>query len=77
MSTPKIITDFVHPPIPDRRFDWQAWYAGEEDEGMVVGNGRTEDEAIADLIQNHPRDPPLEHPHAPGGLREHLHHLFG
>ncbi len=52
---PKIITTHVYPPIPDRRFDWQAHYEGEEDEQMATGSGPTEAAAILDLIENHPR----------------------
>lgn len=52
----KIITTFVHPPIPIRSMDWQAHYDGEEDEQMDVGTGATEAEAIADLIENYPRE---------------------
>lgn len=55
---PRIRTDFIYPPIPIRQFDWQAIYADDEpsDEGqMAVGRGATETEAIADLIENHPR----------------------
>lgn len=47
----KVITTFVFPPIPDRRFDWQAVEAGTEESGPV-GNGRTEAEALADLAQH-------------------------
>lgn len=45
---PKIVSSFIYPPIPDRRFDWSAT---EEDyePGCPVGYGRTEEEAIADL----------------------------
>ncbi len=56
---PKIRTDFVYPPIPIRTMDWQAYYDGDEpnDDGqMASGHGRTETQAIADLIENHPRD---------------------
>ena len=52
----KIRTTFVYPPIPDRRFDWSAidedTYDGAEDSGNrnQIGYGRTEAEAIADLM---------------------------
>ena len=49
---PKIVTSYVFPPIPDRRFDWSAWRDGDEpnDDGqMTIGYGATEEEAIADL----------------------------
>lgn len=54
-ASPEIIVDFVYPPIPDRRFDYQAHYAGEEDEQMATGHGETEAQARHDLITNHPR----------------------
>lgn len=53
---PKIITTHVYPPIPIRSMDWQAHYDGEEDEQMATGTGATEQEAIDDLIENHPRN---------------------
>ena len=47
-----IQTDFVHPPIPDRRCDWQAIDADTHDgESGPVGRGRTEAEAVADLME--------------------------
>ena len=50
-ATPrKVITRYVYPPIPDRRFDWCAHYDGDE-EGPT-GWGRTEEEAIEDLASN-------------------------
>lgn len=52
----KIITTHVYPPIPMRQFDWHAHYEGEEDEQMDYGTGATEQEAIDDLLENHPRD---------------------
>lgn len=55
----KIITENIYPPIPDRRFDWQATYDGDEpnDNGsMAHGFGRTEIEAINDLCVNFPRE---------------------
>jgi hypothetical protein len=53
---PEVKTEFIYPPIPIRSFDYVAWYAGEEDEQMATGHGRTEAAAIADLLDNHPRD---------------------
>jgi len=47
----KIITAFVNPPIPDRRFDWSAHYDGHEEGGDAMCWGRTEAEAIADLME--------------------------
>lgn len=43
------MTSHVFPPIPDRRSDWCAYPDGEEENGRY-GWGRTEDEAVADLI---------------------------
>ena len=47
--TRKIITDYVHPPIPVRRFDWCAYRDG-DDEAGPTGTGATEADAIADLL---------------------------
>lgn len=47
-----IKTSYEFPPIPDRRFDWCAFFDGEEEAGNY-GWGRTEAEAIADFIENH------------------------
>jgi hypothetical protein len=47
------VTTNVFPPIPDRRFDWCATRDNDEpdDEGhMLQGYGRTEQEAIGDLV---------------------------
>jgi hypothetical protein len=45
-------TEFVYPPIPDRRFDWSAvdddTYDGP---GSPIGTGPTEEAAIADLME--------------------------
>jgi hypothetical protein len=46
----EIVTNFVHPPIPDRRFDYQAYRDG-YDEGNLMGWGETKDLAIADLLE--------------------------
>lgn len=54
--TPRIITTHVYPPIPVRHMDWRAHYEGEEDEQMDTGTGATEQEAIDDLLENHPRN---------------------
>jgi hypothetical protein len=51
----KIITSFVHPPIPLRCFDWQAWRDGDE-EGGPRGYGATEDEAVRDLLEQEAGD---------------------
>lgn len=48
----RIATSCVCPPIPDRRFDWNAVDDSTYDgEGCPVGRGATEAEAIADLVQ--------------------------
>lgn len=47
-NDPRIRTSFVHPPIPDRSYDWAAWIDGEE-EG-ATGRGRTESDAVAELL---------------------------
>jgi hypothetical protein len=46
----KIKTHFEYPPIPVRYFDWIAYDDDTYDEGSIVGVGRTEQEAIDDLI---------------------------
>lgn len=46
---PKIVTSFVYPPIPIRTSDWCAYRDGLEEAGNY-GWGRTEQEAIADLL---------------------------
>jgi hypothetical protein len=54
MSAPKIITSYWAKPIPDRQFDWSAHYEGDEpnDDGqMMVGYGKTKEEAIIDLAR--------------------------
>jgi hypothetical protein len=52
--TNKIVTNFVHPPIPIRIFDWVAHY---DDPEGPCGCGATELEAIADLEENHGDEP--------------------
>lgn len=53
----KIRTHFAPPPIPFRQFDWTAIdddsYDGAEDSKTrnQIGYGRTEQEAIADLLE--------------------------
>jgi hypothetical protein len=48
----KIRTEFVYPPIPDRRWDWSAidddTYDGP---GCPIGYGPTEEAAVADLME--------------------------
>ncbi len=53
--TEKINVEYVHPPIPERRFDWCATftnYDGAEDSPNrnMMGWGYTKEEAIADLL---------------------------
>lgn len=53
-ETHKIVTSFVYPPIPIRTCDWAAYFDDDEpnDEGqMQIGRGRTEADAIADLLE--------------------------
>lgn len=48
----KIQTVNTCPPIPVRSFDWQAWLDDEEPENWDrVGQGETEQKAIADLME--------------------------
>lgn len=51
MTAPRIVTTHVHPPIPQRSFDWMAHYEGFEECGDR-GYGRTEQEAVDDLVNN-------------------------
>ena len=55
----QIKTICIYPPIPDRRFDWCAFYEGEEEAGNY-GYGRTEAEAIADFIENCAEEPEVD-----------------
>ena len=45
----KILTKYSPPPVPTNQFDWSAWYDGDEELG-IVGYGKTESEAITDLL---------------------------
>jgi hypothetical protein len=51
MADMKVKTNYILPPIPDRRFDWDAidddTYDGP---GSAHGHGATEKEAIVDLL---------------------------
>lgn len=49
----KLITVNEYPPIPDRRWDWHAFWDGDEETGDY-GYGKTEQEAIDDLLSEHP-----------------------
>ena len=42
--------EFVYPPIPDRRFDYQAVLDGYEP-GDAIGHGQTAEAARADLVE--------------------------
>ena len=46
----EIVTDNWPKPIPDRRFDWAAATDNYEP-GDPIGYGRTEAEAVADLLE--------------------------
>ena len=50
----QIHTENVYPPIPLRQFDWSATYDGYEP-GDPIGWGKTEQDAIDDLVLNYPR----------------------
>jgi hypothetical protein len=59
-SSIHIKTSFVYPPIPTRNHDWQAYDANTYDcdcdengffSTSPLGHGATEQEAIADLLQ--------------------------
>lgn len=47
----KVKTDFWAKPIPLRQFDWCAYFDGEEEDGDY-GYGRTEQDAVMDLLTN-------------------------
>lgn len=65
----KIVTVCVYPPIPDRHFDWCAFYDGEEEAGNY-GYGATEAEAIADFIENYAEDHDDRFASLPAPVRE-------
>lgn len=46
---PRIRTEHVCPPIPTRQFDWRATLDGYEP-GDPIGEGPTEESAVADLL---------------------------
>ena len=48
-----IKTDYIYPPIPIHTMDWVAWYDDLGEDGSPYGYGRTEAEAIADLLENY------------------------
>ena len=47
----KIRTEYVYPPIPIRQFDWSAVDDDTYEPGCPIGSGRTEQEAIDDLLR--------------------------
>ena len=51
----EIITTFDPPPIPIRDYDWRA-VRGNYDLGDPIGMGRTEQEAIDDLLKKEELD---------------------
>lgn len=48
MTTRRVITAHVHPPIPTRAWDWCAFRDGDEELTHTYGWGATRDEALAD-----------------------------
>ncbi len=40
---------YEYPPIPDRRWDWVAYFDGEEECGLR-GWGKTKEEAVLNLL---------------------------
>ncbi|WP_164749177.1 hypothetical protein [Mesorhizobium sp. M1A.F.Ca.IN.020.04.1.1] len=48
----KVITSHIFPPIPVRCFDWCAWFDDLGADCSPYGYGRTEEEAIEDLLEN-------------------------
>lgn len=46
--TRKLVTSYIHPPIPYRGFDWMVYDENEAEQPTVVGWGVTEWEAIRD-----------------------------
>ena len=46
----KIATTYNPKPIPDRRYDWEAIDSDTYEGGCPIGHGRTEGEAVADLM---------------------------
>lgn len=50
----KIVTEHVCPPISIRDFDWKAYNSATDyvpERGSLTGWGKTEEEAIADLLR--------------------------
>ena len=46
----KIITNNIYPPIPIRDYDWEA-VREDYDEGDLIGYGKTEQDAIDNLLE--------------------------
>jgi len=46
----KLVTIHEYPPIPVRDHDWRALFEGDDEDVGRHGWGRTEDEAIVDLV---------------------------
>jgi hypothetical protein len=44
----KVMTNYNHPPIPIRNYDWSA-FREDYDEGDFIGYGETEQDSINDL----------------------------
>jgi hypothetical protein len=51
--SPKIVTNYIHPPVPPRQFDWLAMYDCDDGDSPRKGYGATEQEAINDLLTNY------------------------
>lgn len=50
----KVVTNYDYPPIPIRNCDWSAAtdnYDGAEDGHCPIGRGRTELDAVTDLLE--------------------------
>ena len=47
----KILTQYIRPPIPIRTSDWLAWDDDTADIDTPTGVGRTQEEAIRDLLE--------------------------
>ena len=50
-----IQTDYISPPIPTTKYDWRATFT-DYDIGDPIGYGATEQEAIADLLEQADND---------------------
>lgn len=46
----EILTNHINPPIPIRQYDWEA-FREDYDEGGIIAYGRTEEEAIKNLLE--------------------------